>query len=130
MKTYEYPQCMFLLWNRKLLCKYPLICSYGYGNMNTSEKKWEDTVFTQNCLEGQAWAQMVGSDQMLQIVASHQCLHCLPLIEQLLDTSVGSKIDLLKFYNRCGKEILGKCGIIAYQQYNTPKWASARQNLQ
>ena len=47
-----------------------------------------------------------------------------------LDTSVGSKIDLLKFYNRCGKEILGKCGIIAYQQYNTPKWASARQNLQ
>ena len=40
--------------------------------------------------------------QMLQIVASDQGLHCLPLIQQFLDTSVGSYIDLFNFWDKYG----------------------------
>ena len=40
--------------------------------------------------------------------ASHQGLHCLPLIQQLLDTTLGSKLYLFKFYNKYGKEF--RCG--------------------
>ena len=40
---------------------------------------------------------------MLQNAASDMGLHCLPLI-QILDSTIGSKTDLLKFYKN-GKEI-------------------------
>ena len=53
----------------------------------------------------QAWANIVGPDEMLQKAASHQGLHCLPLIQQFLDTTLGSKWYLFKFYNKYGKEL-------------------------
>ena len=40
---------------------------------------------------------------MRQNAASHQGLHCLPLIQQFLDTTSGSK--LYKFLNKHGKEL-------------------------
>ena len=43
-----------------------------------------------------AQANSVDPDEMPQNVASHQGLHCLPLIQQFLDTS-GSKLYLFKF---------------------------------
>ena len=48
------------------------------------DKKWgvlTDTIFTQNYLGGQAWANSVDPDQMLQNAASDQGLHYLPLIQ-------------------------------------------------
>ena len=39
-----------------------------------------------NCYERQAWANSVDPDQMPQNVASDQGLHCLPFIQQFLDT--------------------------------------------
>ena len=39
----------------------------------------------------QTWANSVDPDEMLQNAASHQGLHCLPLIQQFLDTTSGSK---------------------------------------
>ena len=48
-------------------------------------------------LEGQAWANSVDLDEMLQNVASPQGLHCLPFIQQFLDTKSGSKLYLFKF---------------------------------
>ena len=56
-------------------------------------------------LDRQAWANTVDPDEMPQNVASHQGLHCLPLIQQLLDTTSGSKLYLFKFYNKYGKEL-------------------------
>ena len=44
---------------------------------------------------------------MPQNVASHQGLHCLPLIQQYLDSTVGSKLCLFKFYIKYSKEL--KC---------------------
>ena len=35
--------------------------------------------------------------EMLQNVASHLGLHCLPLIQQFLDTTLGSKLYLFNF---------------------------------
>ena len=46
---------------------------------------------------GQTGLSSVDPDQMPQNVASDQGLYCLPLIQQLLDTSTGSKNDLFKF---------------------------------
>ena len=40
----------------------------------------------------QAWANSVDPDEMPQNAASHQGLHCLPLIQLLLDTTMGSKL--------------------------------------
>ena len=48
-------------------------------------------------LDNQPWANSVDPDQMPQIVASDQGLHCLPFIQQFLNTSAGSENDLLKF---------------------------------
>ena len=45
----------------------------------------------------QAWANSADSDEMPQNAASHQGLHCLPLIHQFFDTS-GIKLYLFKFY--------------------------------
>ena len=42
---------------------------------------------------------------MLQDVASHQGLHCLPLIQLFLDTTMNSKLYLFKFFNKYGKEL-------------------------
>ena len=47
---------------------------------------------------------MVDPDLMPQKVASDQGLHCLPLIQQFLDSWIGSKMDFFKFYNKYGKE--------------------------
>ena len=44
----------------------------------------------------QAEANSVDPDQMPQNVASDLGLHCLPFIQQLLDTSAVSKMDLFK----------------------------------
>ena len=50
----------------------------------------------------QALANSVDPDEMPQNEASHQDLHCLLLIQQLLDTTSGSKLYLFIFY---GKEL-------------------------
>ena len=42
-------------------------------------------------LNRQAWANSVDPDEMPQNAPSHQGLHCLPLIQQFLDTTLGSK---------------------------------------
>ena len=49
----------------------------------------------------QAWANSVDPDE-----TSHQGLHCLPLIQLFLDTTVGSKLYLFKFYIKSGKELM------------------------
>ena len=41
---------------------------------------------------------------MPQNAASDQDLQLVPVIQQLLDTLAGSKIDLLKVYDKYGKE--------------------------
>ena len=53
----------------------------------------------------QARENSVNLDQIPQDVASNQCLHCLPLIEQFLDTSVCCEIVLLIFKGKYGKEL-------------------------
>ena len=65
----------------------------------------------------QAWANSVDPDETPQNAASHQNLHCLPLIQQFLDTPSGSKLYLFKFENKYGKELrcpntFGKSGRI------------------
>ena len=45
----------------------------------------------------QAWANSVDPDETPQNAASHQGLHCLPLIQQVLYTTSGSKFYLFKF---------------------------------
>ena len=42
---------------------------------------------------------------MLHNTASDRGLHCLQLIQQLLDTSTGSQMDLFKFKNKYDKEL-------------------------
>ena len=44
----------------------------------------------------QPWTNSVDPDQMPQNVASDQGLHFLPLIQQFLDASVSSQMNLLK----------------------------------
>ena len=41
----------------------------------------------------QVWANNADPDQMPQNAASDLGLHCLPLIQQVLDTSTGIKMD-------------------------------------
>ena len=48
---------------------------------------------------------MVDPDQMLQTTASDHSLHCLPLIQQFLDMSTGSNLDVFKFYDKCSNEL-------------------------
>ena len=51
----------------------------------------------QNVLwDRQAWANSADPDQMLQN-ASDQGLHCLPLTQQYLDSSTGSKMDFFNY---------------------------------
>ena len=45
----------------------------------------------------QAWANSADPDEMLQNMATNQGLDCLPLIQQFLDTTTGSKLYLFKF---------------------------------
>ena len=45
----------------------------------------------------QAWANSADPDETLQNAAAHQGPHCLPLIQQYLDTALGSKLYLFKF---------------------------------
>ena len=48
-------------------------------------------------LDRQAWANSVDPDEMLQNAASHQGLHCLPFIQQCLDTT--SIVNCTNFSN-------------------------------
>ena len=50
-----------------------------------------------NEMDIQALANSVEPDQMPQNMMSNQGLHCLPLIQQFLNPSTGSKKDLFKF---------------------------------
>ena len=47
----------------------------------------------------------VDPGQMLQNTALDLGLHCSPLIQQFLDISTWSKMDLYKYYDKYGKEI-------------------------
>ena len=47
--------------------------------------------------DGQTSANSVDSEQMLQNAASDQGLHCVQLVQQFLDMSSSSKIELFKF---------------------------------
>ena len=58
-------------------------------------------------LDRQAWANSVDPEKTLQNAASHQGLPCLPLIQPLLDTTMGSKLYLFEFKNKCGKKLMG-----------------------
>ena len=63
----------------------------------------------------------VDPDEMAQNVTSHLGLHCLPIIQQFLDTTIGSNLYLLKFNNKYGKELrrlntLGKYGTVIQQK--------------
>ena len=49
-------------------------------------------------------ANSVDPGQMLQNAASDLGLNCLPLIQQFLDKSTASQIDLFEFYDKYGKE--------------------------
>ena len=51
----------------------------------------------------QAWAYSV--DPEMQNAASYQDLHCLPLIQLFLDTTLGSKSYLFKFYIKNDKDL-------------------------
>ena len=48
-------------------------------------------------LDRQAGTNSLDSDETPRNAASHQSLHCLPLIQQFLDTTSGSKLYLFKF---------------------------------
>ena len=53
----------------------------------------------------QAWANNADPDEMPQNVASHLGLHCLPLIQLFSDTTLCSKLYLLKFHIKYAKEL-------------------------
>ena len=44
----------------------------------------------------QAWANSIDPDETLQNAASHPGLHCLPLIQQFLDTTSGSELYMVQ----------------------------------
>ena len=45
----------------------------------------------------QGWANSIDPDETPQNTASHLGLHCLPLIQQFLDTTSGSELHWFKF---------------------------------
>ena len=47
--------------------------------------------------DSQAWVNSEDPDETPQNAASYHGLHCLPLIQQFLDTTSGSKLYLFKF---------------------------------
>ena len=53
----------------------------------------------------QAWANSIDPDETPQNAASHLGLHCLPLIQQFLDTTSGSELYWFKFQNIYAKEL-------------------------
>ena len=53
----------------------------------------------------QAWANNLDPDETPQNAASHLGLHCLPLIQQFLDTTLGSELYWFKLKNIYGKEL-------------------------
>ena len=63
------------------LLRYSLICYTGY---HIYHKYWKI----------QTSANSKDPDQMPQNVASDQGLHCLPFIQQFLDPTIGSKMDV------------------------------------
>ena len=50
--------------------------------------------------------QTVDPDQMPLNAASDQGLRCLPLMQQFLDISISSKIELYNFKDKYGKELM------------------------
>ena len=48
-------------------------------------------------LDRPAWASSIDPDETPQKAASHLGLHCLPLIQQFLDTTSGSELYWFKF---------------------------------
>ena len=55
--------------------------------------------------------------EKMKNAASHQGLHCLPLIQQFLDTTSGSKLYLFKFMNKYCMEL--RCLLIVLGFNNT-----------
>ena len=55
-------------------------------------------------LLGKAWVNSAETYHMQQTLASEHGLHCLPLMQQFLDTSTGSKINFFKFKGKYGKK--------------------------
>ena len=53
----------------------------------------------------QAWANSVDPDETPQNAASHQDLHCFPLIQLFLDITLGSKLYLFKFKIKYVKQL-------------------------
>ena len=55
--------------------------------------------------ERKAQPNSVEPDQQPQKAASNQGQNCLPLMQQFLDTSIGSSTDLFNFGGKYGKEL-------------------------
>ena len=68
-------------------------------------------------LDRQASANNADPGQTPQNVAFDQDQHCLPFIQQFLDTSEVSKIDLFKFSDKYGKEL--KCPNTVFREETT-----------
>ena len=60
-------------------------------------EKYGELLYVQLLYVDIARANSVDPDQMPQSAASDQGLHCLPLVQQFLDTSASSKTDFIKF---------------------------------
>ena len=69
--------------------------SWSEGNLN--HIMWKGSFgLCEQYSDRQAWADSVDPDKMLHNAASDLGLHCLPLIQQLSDTSAGNRMDLNK----------------------------------
>ena len=66
-------------------------------------------------LERPTWTNSIDPDQMLQNAASDLGLYCLSQIKQFLDTSKGSKIDLIKFLDKNAYKVRSE--YLEYIQY-------------
>ena len=58
--------------------------------------KFTDSIYIMY-LDRQAWANSVDPYEMPQNVVSHQGLHCLPLVQHVLETTLNNKLYLFKF---------------------------------
>ena len=63
----------------------------------------KELILNQNISQG--WANSSDLDQTLWDVVSNQGQHSLPLIQQFLDTTFSSKMEVFKFYDKYGKEL-------------------------
>ena len=76
----------------------PYFCKYSDTNASWAGEETKCiTIFTLSFLDKHAWANNVDPDQMPKNVASDLSLHCLPLMDQYLDSLAGTKIDSFKF---------------------------------